>query len=345
MKIEKEKEFSDYLKSAIDVDARVRSQVNYRMFIEDPVLRATYDNFNVLHQSLSSLFVFNFALTLFCVPIVSLATYQLFHSTTQWDSLNSIASIALFAGVDVASWIVYLQLNKIAESNNGRLPLESRLFLEKFQMIVYGILNIIACYRIIARSAHGVCESSGQMMGVWNCNPFSMVGAIPIDSSMVAMLLPILYSVSVRGGRYGYAIFLWALTITSLLISFLYTTSWNSSLFILYYAMLSITILIEARRQNYFLFFLHTELMDYVKRQEVAANEANAEEMRHMIANVAHDLKTVRNNKPLIIVLCSEQSLTDIECFCCDQTALVFFFKWAGLCCRASIRGARERAF
>eukprot|EP00981_Chlorochromonas_danica_P007563 scaffold1793_cov164-Ochromonas_danica.AAC.5 len=249
MKIEKEKEFSDYLRSTIDVDARVRSQVNYRMLIKDPVLRATYDNFNILHQSLSSLFVFNLSLTLFCIPIVFLATYQLFHSTTRWDSLNSIATIALFAGVDVASWIVYLQLNTISEHNNGRLPLESRIFLEKFQMIVYGTLNLVACYRIIARSVYGVCEASGHMMGVWNCNPFSIVGGIPIDSSMIAMLLPILYSVSVRGGRY-------------------------------------------ARRQNYFLFFLHTELMDYVKRQEVAANEANAEEMRHMIANVAHDLKT-----------------------------------------------------
>eukprot|EP01039_Chlorochromonas_danica_P011124 gene11124-12392_t len=203
MKIEKEKEFSDYLRSTIDVDARVRSQVNYRMLIKDPVLRATYDNFNILHQSLSSLFVFNLSLTLFCIPIVFLATYQLFHSTTRWDSLNSIATIALFAGVDVASWIVYLQLNTISEHNNGRLPLESRIFLEKFQMIVYGTLNLVACYRIIARSVYGVCEASGHMMGVWNCNPFSIVGGIPIDSSMIAMLLPILYSVSVRGGRYA----------------------------------------------------------------------------------------------------------------------------------------------
>eukprot|EP00981_Chlorochromonas_danica_P000299 scaffold77_cov243-Ochromonas_danica.AAC.1 len=48
----------------------------------------------------------------------------------------------------------------------------------------------------------------------------------------------------------------------------------------------------EAKVHHYYLFFTHRKLLDILREREKAADEANAQELRHMIANVAHDLKT-----------------------------------------------------
>eukprot|EP00981_Chlorochromonas_danica_P014945 scaffold9563_cov92-Ochromonas_danica.AAC.1 len=59
------------------------------------------------------------------------------------------------------------------------------------------------------------------------------------------------------------------------------------------YSVASITTLVLAKRLNLFLFFCGQQLQATLAAREKAVDEANASEMRHMIANVAHDLKTV----------------------------------------------------
>jgi len=56
---------------------------------------------------------------------------------------------------------------------------------------------------------------------------------------------------------------------------------------------LQIFVWMESRRQSLSYFFVHRQLEQHIRIKEEAADEANAIEMRHMIANVAHDLKTV----------------------------------------------------
>jgi hypothetical protein len=51
--------------------------------------------------------------------------------------------------------------------------------------------------------------------------------------------------------------------------------------------------LIEMRRQNITYFFVSQRLEVLLSENERLADESLANELRHMIGNVAHDLKTV----------------------------------------------------
>ncbi|RYH29112.1 HAMP domain-containing histidine kinase [archaeon] len=65
------------------------------------------------------------------------------------------------------------------------------------------------------------------------------------------------------------------------------------------FILVSVVLIMEVHRQSYALFFTHRKLSDALKERQQAADEENATEMRHMIANVAHDLKTVSLCYPL----------------------------------------------
>eukprot|EP00981_Chlorochromonas_danica_P013785 scaffold6852_cov215-Ochromonas_danica.AAC.22 len=99
----------------------------------------------------------------------------------------------------------------------------------------------------------GKCHHGLGVAQSWNCNSGHEDHHIPNDSTIIIMLIPLIYSVLVRGAHLGRALGLWLITIAVLIFCIAYAQA--------------------------------TE-------QTKASNEANAIEMRHMIANVAHDLKT-----------------------------------------------------
>jgi hypothetical protein len=72
-------------------------------------------------------------------------------------------------------------------------------------------------------------------------------------------------------------------------------SSANSCLAFGMYIMLSLAISYEYRRQSLSKFLLAQNLKLLIQENERLADEFHANEMRHMIANVAHDLKTVRS--------------------------------------------------
>ena len=64
--------------------------------------------------------------------------------------------------------------------------------------------------------------------------------------------------------------------------------------FLVIYFCYSLIILYDNQRQNLSIFFLAEKLKFSLGENERLADETHASELRHMIANVAHDLKTVR---------------------------------------------------
>jgi hypothetical protein len=74
------------------------------------------------------------------------------------------------------------------------------------------------------------------------------------------------------------------------------------------YIIPSLVALFENHRYNQSLFLVMFALKKAIKDKEDIADQVHATEMRHMIANVAHDLKTVSSVKlhivPLYLTLC-----------------------------------------
>eukprot|EP00981_Chlorochromonas_danica_P009247 scaffold2582_cov162-Ochromonas_danica.AAC.16 len=159
-------------------------------------------------------------------------------------------------------------------------------------MAVYLAIELTVCYRHCYRTIVGQCPKNTSLTENWNCNYLAHEHAIVSETSIIIMMIPLLYCVTVRASSFEFALFLWACTISTLVFSIIYSEATASILFVFYYVLCSSVVLIETRRQNYYLFFTHIMLQKSLADQEEANDKANAQEMRHMIANVAHDLKT-----------------------------------------------------
>ena len=65
------------------------------------------------------------------------------------------------------------------------------------------------------------------------------------------------------------------------------------------YLLLSMISFYDLQRQSYIMFLINQKLRDTLAENERIADEMHASEMRSMIANVAHDLKTVSCHGPV----------------------------------------------
>eukprot|EP00981_Chlorochromonas_danica_P007891 scaffold1899_cov178-Ochromonas_danica.AAC.1 len=105
---------------------------------------------------------------------------------------------------------------------------------------------------------------------------------------------------------------LWSMSLLTLVFCIVFSSAIASIISLVIYSVASITTLVLAKRLNLFLFFCGQQLQATLAAREKAVDEANASEMSHMIANVAHDLKT-----PLASLFCGiecvEQVLTDLK--------------------------------
>jgi hypothetical protein len=67
----------------------------------------------------------------------------------------------------------------------------------------------------------------------------------------------------------------------------------NSLPIFIFYIPFSLIVLIEGRRRELYQFFLCQRYKQLLDENERSSNEHHATELRQMIGNVAHDLKTV----------------------------------------------------
>lgn len=279
--------------SAMEIDGELQRNVNMFLRLKDARLRAAYDDFNCHNQSLSSVFMLNLFILLFSATFFGLVVADHSDSYDLTTEINWSITIVYLLLINIISWVAYIIQRITMYRNHGNLPLASRKVLQYAQMTAYFALNIFVCYRHISREVNGPCKEDHNVPNNWNCNVLGHAQAITLETSIIIMMVPIMYSISVRGAYFEFAIGLWTMTLATLIFSVCYGDERNSILFVAYYMIGSVTILIESRRQNYYLFFTHQKLQSFLVERDRAADAANAQEMRHMIANVAHDLKTV----------------------------------------------------
>lgn len=92
---------------------------------------------------------------------------------------------------------------------------------------------------------------------------------------------------------FGTFLISWLVSLGSIMAAgFLLNIRQTTPFLCLYFAY-SIIILYDNQRQNVSLFFVAEKLKFTLDENNRLADETHASELRHMIANVAHDLKTV----------------------------------------------------
>jgi len=89
-------------------------------------------------------------------------------------------------------------------------------------------------------------------------------------------------------------LFSWFIAVLTMFACCVYSHSIGAFISVTLYTVVSATLFFEHHRQNKAMFAVVTKLEETLAENESLAVEAQATELRAMIGNVAHDLKTVR---------------------------------------------------
>lgn len=276
--------------SVFELKASIWERVGYNYQLKSKRLQAAHNEFNNSQQSLSPILTMNFILSVLSVPFITVAVANL---TRSGNRLVWAVALSFIVLANIASWRVYTHYSTDTHRNGGLLSQKAKEFLRVYVASVFFVINSVICGRLINKVTMGSCEVRVDLLDDWNCNPVADSRSLPGGPTIVSMLIPLMYIIIVRGAYFGCSLILWVETIIALIFCLVYSQATNSILFVVYYIAGSWTMIVEVRKLNIFLFFTHQKLLDTLKEHEKASNAANAEEMRHMIANVAHDLKTV----------------------------------------------------
>eukprot|EP00981_Chlorochromonas_danica_P001433 scaffold300_cov173-Ochromonas_danica.AAC.1 len=276
--------------SSTEIDNQVSENVDYFLRLRDKSLKSPYEYFNSSSQTMSSLLLLISALSLISIAFTTVLGMSLDYST---NNVSQIVSAVVLASTNVFLWVFYYRLRgKVNSSGQAKSLSDScRRHIRRILMMTTMIVQCLCCYNMINKTVNGQCNSD-KLYKNWNCNPLATANAIPFEMSILVMFCPLIYCVGVRGSGFSFTILLWVIGMATLIFSIVYSNATESILGLITYAVFSLVVLIESKKENYFLFFSHLKLQETLRVREKAADEANAQEMRHMIANVAHDLKT-----------------------------------------------------
>jgi hypothetical protein len=144
---------------------------------------------------------------------------------------------------------------------------------------------------ILGRVLNGSCNTYENNYE-WKCNSQHELKQIPTDNLFILMFAPIAFSVMFHS-RLTVMLIIWISVIITIIICLTYFSLITSLEICILYIFLTVLMLIEIRRQNLTYFFILQQLKMLFVENERLADESFANELRHMIGNVAHDLKTV----------------------------------------------------
>lgn len=116
------------------------------------------------------------------------------------------------------------------------------------------------------------------------------------------MLPPIVYITIIKESRLTIVMSSFFVVLITIAVLCLFYYPWSFSL-IFMWGLLGIFLFVDIHLQNIRTYFLKRKLVEIVVANENMNDINQAIEMRHMIANVAHDLKTVRSIKYIILTI------------------------------------------
>jgi hypothetical protein len=144
---------------------------------------------------------------------------------------------------------------------------------------------------LLARIMNGRCNNLNQLQ-MWNCDSEIDSRALPQEIMIALMLYPIGNSIIFKQLQFNHVVISWLSTIVTISIFIGIANVTQSIPALLLYIPFSGFYLWENHRQDLILFFVVKSQKKLLAENKQMSDEM-ATELRHMIANVAHDLKTV----------------------------------------------------
>lgn len=159
-------------------------------------------------------------------------------------------------------------------------------------MFIIG-LSVYSNIRLVLRTQQGECIGAN-FIDQLICNPLHSMNLLPPDTFVGLSILPMMFASVFRTADWNVILFSWILTIaTMLLCTYLFHESKLVVLILQVYFPCSLIVLFESRRQSLAIFLMNQKLQFLLSENSRIAKQ-HATELKHLIGNVAHDLKTVK---------------------------------------------------
>eukprot|EP01031_Cornospumella_fuschlensis_P032188 gene32188-38932_t len=158
-------------------------------------------------------------------------------------------------------------------------------------------ITLVFILRLFLRAFTGKCHGDNSSASPFaerlNCNPNTDSSNLPKESILGLMLLPLLFSLTMREISVKVVLISWLAVVLAVLIAVVGVAKDDTYVaMIIVYILPSLAMIFENYRYNKSLFLVTLRLRNTLKERDENADQVHATEMRHMIANVAHDLKT-----------------------------------------------------
>ena len=160
------------------------------------------------------------------------------------------------------------------------------------------IMNCLAVFSsltlglfLLARILNGRCQSLDQLH-MWSCNSEYDSHALPQEIVLCLMFLPVMLSTTFKAVRTQFIFLSWLICIFFIALAIIIGDAYQSLPALIIYTPLSATVLYEIHRQNVVQFLVLKKQKMLLEANKRLSEEAQ-NELRFMIANMAHDLKTV----------------------------------------------------
>jgi signal transduction histidine kinase len=139
--------------------------------------------------------------------------------------------------------------------------------------------------------------------------------SLPLDSIFNLMIIPIIFVVVIRETRMYLTFLAWMIIIVSIAIAGSYQSCLSVIIPIAVFGIIGIIIVADTYHHYILLFMSNRNLKETIDQNLRQAEQNKAIEMRHMIANVAHDLKTVSTHLLVIYIYSFSSDLISVAFF------------------------------
>lgn len=264
--------------------------------------RKKYKVFNENQESWISFRVITVLYTLYSF-VAYLARIQYLIYQGKNVSSQMVLRICLYLIFDVSLlamywFIVYLRRNDKGHTLNARTALDEQQYdgtslkVSLQNIFIIGITILLGLW-LIMRVAEGQCKETISFNN-FACNPNHDRAGLPTESVISVMLFPLAFCIAFRGTSFGIQIITWLISLIFIFTTTIYVNILPNIPYIIIYAPISLFLIYESERQNKLIFLIAGRLSELLEENERLADETHANELRHMLGNVAHDLRTVR---------------------------------------------------
>ncbi len=284
----------------------MKRRSNLLRSLKDPVIYQEFMRFMSNSKSTRFLFVLNLIFMIFFGPTFAKLIAPFSPSARIWFVFELIFELIM----TVTGWLLYgcMEQDSFLRSYSQWIKQKFKINTwdelgDSLQAIFFISAIIVRALDLIQRSTAGDCLEDTEYMSTFSCNTNGKSNTFPTDSLLVLMIMPIFFGVVLRETRIRVLSCAWFIVVFTLLYTSILFASSQSIAILVFYVLASGLIILDSFKQCLLFYLLSRQLRRVIEANQKLSVQNKATEMRHLIANVAHDLKTVSEDFLLCLLL------------------------------------------